>query len=157
MPLKLNVGLSRKVSDNNYGSRGASVNLELELDSGLSSEPTKLHERIRQLFGLVRTSLAEELSSGNGQVTAPKPETRDNPPPANGTDPQNGNGQRTNQPRPATQSQINALYAISKSQGQNLNQLLRERFRVGKPEQLSIREASQLIDQLKGTTSEEGD
>jgi hypothetical protein len=158
MPLKLNVGLSRKVTDHNYGSRGASVNLELELDSGLSSEPTKLHERIRQLFGLVRTSLAEELSGGNGQLTAaPKPETRDSPPPANGTGQPSDNGSRTSAPRAATQSQINALYAISKSQGQNLNQLLRERFRVGKPEQLSLREASQLIDQLKGTSSEEGD
>ena len=29
MPLRTNVGVSRKVSDNNYGSRGASVNLEV--------------------------------------------------------------------------------------------------------------------------------
>ena len=35
MPLKLNVGASRKVGDNNYGSRGASINLEMELDGTL--------------------------------------------------------------------------------------------------------------------------
>ncbi len=35
MPMKLNVGLSRKVGEPNYGSRGASVNLELELDAAL--------------------------------------------------------------------------------------------------------------------------
>ena len=67
MPLRLNVGASRKVTDNNYGSRGASVNLELELDTSLVAEPQKLQERIRDLFDLVRTSLAEELN-GHGAV-----------------------------------------------------------------------------------------
>jgi hypothetical protein len=68
MPLKLNVGLSRKIGDSDYGSRGGSVNLELELDSGLVNDSARLQERIRQLFGLVRTSLTEELNgAGNGQ------------------------------------------------------------------------------------------
>ncbi len=46
MPLKLNVGLSRKVGEPNYSSRGASVNLELELDSAIVGEPDRLQERI---------------------------------------------------------------------------------------------------------------
>ena len=50
MPLKTNVGVSRKVADNNYGSRGASVNLEVELDSTLINDPERFHERIRQVF-----------------------------------------------------------------------------------------------------------
>src|SRR5205814_5343968 len=64
MPLKLNVGASRKVTDHNYGSRGASVNLELELDAALASEPQKLRDRIRKLFGLARAALAEALNGG---------------------------------------------------------------------------------------------
>ena len=35
MPLKLNVGVSRKVGLPDYGSVGASCNLEMELDAGL--------------------------------------------------------------------------------------------------------------------------
>ena len=152
MPLKLNVGLSRKIGEANYGSRGASVNIELELDSALVAEPGKLQDRIRQAFALIKTSLAEELN-GNGNGNHGQPAT------GNGEDARsqphaNGNGakgtnQRDSLPRPATQSQCKALFAITRAQGINLSQLLRERFRTGKPEELSIREASGLIDELK--------
>ena len=101
MPLKVNVGLSRKVGEANYGSRGANINVEMEFDSSLVSEPGKLQSRIRQLFGLVRTSLAEEL---NGSKE-----------PANGNGKSPENGQRTRPTRQATQSQIKALYAITKA------------------------------------------
>lgn len=63
MPLKLNVGLSRKVGEPNYGSRGATVNLELEVDSTLAAEPDRLQDRIRELFGLAKASVDEELRS----------------------------------------------------------------------------------------------
>jgi hypothetical protein len=156
MPLKLNIGLCRKIGEANYGSRGANVNVELEVDSSLVAEPEKLKDRIRHLFGLVRTSLAEELNGGNGHNATDKAGSQDGGQPSNGNGQRNESGQKTAAPRPATQSQIKALFAITKSQGQNLNQLLRERFRVGKPEQLSIREASQLIDALKSPDRQEG-
>jgi hypothetical protein len=151
MPLKLNVGASKKVGESNYGSRGASVNVELELDTGLIAKPQELRERIRELFGVVRSSLVEELNGNGTPRNAP----------ADRQQVQNGNGHATNdapaqpngqgQPRGATQSQVKALFAIAKSRGLNLNELIRDRFRCGKPEQLSIREASQLIDSLKST------
>ena len=160
MPLKLNVGLNRKVGEANYSSRGANVNVELEVDSSLVSEPSKLQERIRQLFGLVRMSLAEELNggssgsqSGNGHNAGNDRGQRDND---NGNGRGHDAGQRSNLPRPATTSQVKALFAITKSQRLNLNQLLRERFRVGKPEDLTIKEASQLIDQLKNSEDRRG-
>src|SRR5438477_12851807 len=64
MPLRITVGLSRKVGEPHYGSRGASLNLELEVDAGLFARPTKLRERLRKVFALVRTSLVEELEAG---------------------------------------------------------------------------------------------
>ena len=69
MPMKLNVGLSRKVGEPNYGSRGASVNLELELDNSLVEQPERLRDRIRQLYQLAKASVDEELH-GTGQQPA---------------------------------------------------------------------------------------
>ena len=145
MPLKLNVGLNKKIGEANYGSRGASVNVELELDSGLVNEPGKLQERIRQLFGVVRASLAEELN-GNGQRSSDRTQAPQAQP--------NGNGQRSDnnqkvQPRPATQSQVRAIAAIAKRLQVDLNDLLRNRFQVRRAQDLSIKEDSQLIDELK--------
>ena len=62
MPLKTNVGVSRKIADNNYGSRGASVNLEVELDSSLIQEPERFLDRIRQVFRLAQQAIDEELT-----------------------------------------------------------------------------------------------
>lgn len=68
MTMKLNVGLSRKVGEANYGSRGASVHLEVEVESALAAEPQQLQERIRLLFRLARQSVDSELNgNGNGQ------------------------------------------------------------------------------------------
>jgi hypothetical protein len=129
MPLKLNVGLSRKVGEANYGSRGASVNVEMELDSSVVAEPGKLQERIRQLFGVVRASLAEELS-GNGHAPAGS-----NHPVSDGQSNGNGNGnghenagQQKEPRRSVTHSQLKAIYAISKLRHVDLKKLLRDNF-----------------------------
>ena len=62
MPLRLNIGLSKKVGLPDYGSLGASANLELELDSGAVSDPDRLRQQVRYLFGLAKASVEEELN-----------------------------------------------------------------------------------------------
>jgi hypothetical protein len=146
MPLKINVGLSRKIGEENYGSKGASINIEMELDGSLANDPAKLQGRIRQMFGLVRDSVAEEL---NGTTAAPKQ--------SNGTTAatNQGNGRNGNSSSPsksarqATESQVKAIYAITRSKGLNLATLLREHFQVDHPQKLSLKQASHFIDQLK--------
>src|SRR5687767_5296379 len=118
MPLKVNVGLNRKIGEANYGSRGASVNVELELDSSLIGEPAKFQERIRQVYNLARSSLNEELNGGNGQAANGQHHGNGAQPANHGS---NGNGQANNGPggngaqsangqrpagRPAIQSQV---------------------------------------------------
>jgi hypothetical protein len=148
MPLRLNVGASQKVSDNHYGSRGASVNLELELDSGLVAEPARLQEKIRQLFALVRTSLAEELNGANGHRPSPTPAKSTPPVPANGSSGA-GNGQRSGAIRPATPAQCKALYALARQQGLDLADWLYQHAQVRRPDDLTVRQASGCIDALK--------
>jgi hypothetical protein len=46
-------------------------------------------------------------------------------------------------------SQVRAIRAIANRAGVNLSELLRERFNVGRPDDLSIGDASTLIDDLK--------
>ena len=147
MPMKLQVGASRKIADGHYGSRGASVGLEVELDCSLVFDVTTLQERIRRLFHLVRQSLAEEL---NGAVALPSdnssPQT-DRPSAANGS---SANGRRRNgSMRPATAAQIKALQAITQKQGVDLSAILRELHGVERPEDLSVELASDLIGSLR--------
>lgn len=141
MTLKLNAGLSRKVADGNYGSRGASVNLELELDSALVNDPPKLQEKIKKLFTLVRTSVDEELNGNHPTSSEPKP-----------AEPSNGNGQnghKNGNRRQATQSQIRAIHAIARNRRIDVAKFLNERFHVNRPEALDIKTASLVIDALK--------
>jgi hypothetical protein len=154
MPLKLNVGLARKLGEANFGSRGASINLEVEVDNSLISEPAKLQERIRQLFGLVKSSLTEELNGGHAPVGQRANES--GLPGKNNPSPGRASSQRGTPPRSATQSQVKAIFAIARSQRLDLAALLQERFQVSRPDALTIQEASQLIDQLKNSAAPRG-
>ena len=141
MALKANVGVSRKVADNNYGSRGASVNVEVELESALVNEPERFFDRIRQVFRLAQQSIDEELTRqqacGNGRAAS------------NGNGHVSGNGRPKPNGRKATLSQVRALRAIAHRLGLDLASTLQERFGIDYPEDLSIGQASELIDSLK--------
>ena len=156
MPLKVNIGASKKVVDQNYGSRGASVNLEIELDASLVTDPGKLQEKIRHLFGLVRQSLAEELNGANANGHTPRSDTSN----GNGqlkTASANGSGTfRTGGHRPATQSQVRAIHAIARHRRIDIARFLNDRFRISNPGDLTIKEASQVIDELKADANTEG-
>jgi hypothetical protein len=164
MSVKLNIGLSRKVGEANYGSRGASINLEVELDNGVLNDPGQLRDRVHDLYVLARESVDEELqrpadagpgefsyANGNGQGrtngVAIGNGNASNGHASNGHGSNNSHG-RIEVAR-ATQSQIRAIFAISKRQGLDPHQVTSERFRVHKMEDLTIREASALIDDLK--------
>lgn len=152
--LKLNVGFQRKVGEAAYGSRGASVHLELELDSGLAQEPTQLQQRVRQLFHLAEAAVDRQLheAAPASPLSPPTPSSNSaaNPlPVASATPPPWP--RRRDATRPATASQVRALHALAERQGLDLTARLQADYQIDEPQRLSITEASQLIDQLKGT------
>jgi hypothetical protein len=61
MPLTINIGISRKIGQSNFGSRGASVGLQIEADSRSIDQPERLRESIDQLFELANQSIDDEL------------------------------------------------------------------------------------------------
>jgi hypothetical protein len=133
MPLKLNIAMSRKVGERNYGSRGATVGLEIEIDSSLVDQPRELHRRIARLFRLAKASVDRELAA---QMNASKRAAAGAP-----------------QPRRATANQVRAIHAIAQRQELDLGEEVKTRFGVCRPDDLSLEQASQLIDVIKPSTN----
>ncbi|MEK6248305.1 MAG: hypothetical protein N2C12_09010 [Planctomycetales bacterium] len=140
MPLKLNVGLSRKIGQPDYGSLGASCYLEMELESSLLREDlTALQRHVQKSFATCRQAVEEELSESQ---------------PSNGKGNHNGSSNRllkTNT-RLATASQVRAIHAIANQQHIDLTSELHNRFNVNRPDELALAQASELIDALKGSS-----
>ena len=154
VPLKLNVGVSRKVGQPDYGSVGASCNLEMELDSALLERDLDgFHARVRDAFIAARQAVHDELARVQAPVEFVQP-TPAPPAPTNGRG--NGNGhpsggpaQRTRSGKPATDRQVKAILSIARQQHADLAGLLAQDYGVPRPEDLTIKQASELIDMLK--------
>ena len=62
MPLKLNVGLSKKVGLPDYGSLGASCSVEMELDSSLlQGKLDAFHANVQRVYGACAQAVQAEL------------------------------------------------------------------------------------------------
>ena len=150
MPVKLNIGLSRKVGEANFGSRGASVNLEVELDSGIVSDQQRFQDRVRALYAQARQSINAELDlpSEGPAIEQPVVQRNGHASAHNGNGNDNGSQSRQ-EGGSATQSQVRAIFAIARRNRLDPKNLVLERFGLDRPEDLSIRDASSLIDDLK--------
>lgn len=175
MPMTVRVGLAKKIGQPDYGSLGASCDIELELDGALLFHDLDgLQQKVRSAYAACRQAVNEELAgsvesvpptlSSNGADRSPSNTNghertdgdvsprgnpnRESDRGSNGTQ----NGRSTNGTRrAATSAQVRALHSIATRQNFNLTELLRERFHIYKAEELSLREASQLIDELNAT------
>jgi hypothetical protein len=164
MPLKLNVGVSRKVGLPDYCSAGASCNIEVELDAGLLQHDLgAFHAEVRAAFIAARQAVDDELvrlqaqpasagvpatANGHGRRTGAPVQTNGASARTNGV-PARANGTNGRAPMPATPNQIKAIRAIARRQNADLTGLLGDEFGVEMPEDLTLSQASAFIDRLK--------
>jgi hypothetical protein len=159
MPLKLNVGVSRKVGMPDFGSVGASCNVEVEVDSALiDRDLDAFHARVRDVYIAAHQAVHDELARLQAPVEAPhevagppRQQASNGHPTGNGRLDRASAG-RSRPRRPATENQVRAIRSIAGRQGADLDGLL-EQFGVSRPQDLSIRQASELIDALKTAAS----
>src|SRR5690606_6309400 len=128
--------VSKKVGRPHYGSEGASLTLELELDDGLAADVERLQKRARELFALAEAAVDEQL--------------RDDP----ADDQESRDAERTSVPRAShvprrvTGRQLRALELLAERRAIDLAELTAERYAVAEPTELSITQASDLIQML---------
>lgn len=167
MPTKVNLGLSRKAGLPDYGSIGASCHVELELDGQiLDGDLDRFRQHVRRAYEACREAVEDELSRESGtaspQSYVPHNANRHSNGNGNGHQRTSGNGHtngsnghhRSNG-RSATQSQVRAINAIAGRNRIDLSPIL-DRIGVQSLQDLSISDASRLIDELKGQPAVNG-
>lgn len=169
MPLTINVGLSRKASEN-YQSRGVSLNMTAELDQGLLTRPAELQEQIAQLYLQAERALQRQMAAGpHAPVASPAAATAAAAPAEGGrltyvadhgdvseAPGRHGRSNHGRSPAPATAAQRRAIDSLSARLGLDVTT---ECHRVAKcaPEALTIRTASHMIDYLRARGRKEAE
>lgn len=149
MPLTLSVGVSKKLGLPQYSSVGATCGVQVELDAGLLEHDLEdSHEKARAAYVACHQAVHDELARLRPHA-APPAEPRPAPaaePGRNGSPSADGRGRVR---KPATANQVRAITALARRQDGDLTDWLRAGYGVERVEDLSISEASRLIDELK--------
>ena len=162
--LKLHAGVSKKVGLPGFSSASASCTIEAELDSSLLQDHEGFQVVVRRAYQSCEQAVQDEiarLTNHGPEVTQPHEivEVRTSPAISGARITTNrADLPVTNRaafrdapsPRPATASQVRALRAIAARRKIDLVGLLRDRLGLTTADELGIRQASTLIDELKG-------
>ena len=140
--IRLNCGISRKVGQANFGSRGGSINLEVEL---ADLDHDKLRDSIHRLFNLAKQSLEEELGA-EGQEVHDKPVVQVT---AQATG-QTLQEAVSAQGKLVTGKQLSFLQNLARTQRRNLEKECMDEFETY-PERLNVKQASTLIEKWRNS------
>jgi hypothetical protein len=154
--LKLHAGVSKKVGLTGFSSASASCTIEAELDSSLLQDHEGFQIVVQRAYQSCEQAVQDQIArlTTEGPVVAQPQEiveVRTSPAITGASVNRIPAAQLSNQPspRPATASQVRALRAIAARRKIDLVGLLRERFGLTTADELGIRQASNLIDELK--------
>ena len=161
--LKLHAGVSKKVGLPGYSSASASCTIEAELDSSLLNDTEGFQIVVQRAYQsceqAVQDQIARLTTDGESEPQSQEVvEVRTSPAISGAQITTNGADTRlTNRavirdqpsPRPATASQVRAIRAICSRRKIDLVSLLRDRYGLTTADELGIRQASNLIDELK--------
>ena len=174
--LKLHAGVSRKVGLPGYSSASASCTIEAELDSSLLQDRAGFQLVVQRAYQSCEQAVQDQIArltqdDTPGETVSIQPavahepvaEVRTSPLiqgarvsasiPARTVPPTILTTETQPSPRPATTSQVRAIRAICSRRKIDLVTLLRDRYGIQTADELGIRQASTLIDELK---SDEG-
>ena len=144
--IKLHVSACKKITDGNYGSRGGTVGLEIEVDSSLVGESAKLRDHIRKLFDLANASLTEELQANNEHVGVVDSHHQRNDDSFNGNGA--GNAVSVVPVRYASEKQLALIQGLLRKSKIPYQPLLGE-CKVSSFNELTVQQASRMIESLK--------
>jgi hypothetical protein len=165
--LKLHAGVSKKIGLPGFSSASASCTIEAELDSSLLNDTDGFQVVVKRAYQSCEKAVQDQIARLTG--------TQDGQHDAHDLHPQlvaheiievrtapaireaavsriqapRNQPQAPPSPRPATASQVKAIRAIASRRRIDLVALLRERFGLQTADSLGIRQASDLIDELK--------
>jgi len=168
--LKLHAGVSKKVGLPNFSSASASCTIEAELDSSLLNDTEGFQSVVQRAYASCEQAVQDQIArlthdGSPSESSGPEPAAREvievrTSPAIHGARITTKRAEQpvTNRavfrdqpsPRPATASQVRAIRAICSRRKIDLVGLLRERFGLTTADELGIRQASNLIDELKG-------
>jgi hypothetical protein len=155
--LKLHAGVSKKVGLPGFSSASASCTIEAELDSTLLNDIEGFQIVVQRAYAscekAVQDQIARLTSEPQSEPSQPQEviEVLTSPTISGASVNRLPAAQFPNQPspRPATASQVRAIRAICGRRKIDLVGLLRDRFGLTTADELGIRQASNLIDELK--------
>jgi hypothetical protein len=166
--IKISANISKKVPipGTDFSSQQFGAAMEVEVSN--ADTPENIHARVRELYQTLSVAIDEQIGAATQSMPVNSPPVpapvanRQYPPPlpqptvntgrasyspgrGNGRPNGNGgNGKRTS----ATEAQQRAIYAICKAANLDMNAVLAD-FNVTDASQLSVKDASRLIDELK--------